>query len=211
MPDIFISYSRHNMDAANAFAELLRAANFTIFIDYQEMKADHFPARIAEEIQNCRYLLFLVSKESTQSEWVMREVEYADHLKKPILILRLDHTDLPGRIFFLNRLDYIDATRWIASAPIPATASDKLGRALNVTFKDTPARPVAPSPVVPVPTYVPPPQPSGPTFTVAKLGAADFRTITEAIQKVPEGATIKVKPGLYRESVRLSKAVELIG
>ncbi|MBN8591712.1 MAG: right-handed parallel beta-helix repeat-containing protein [Anaerolineae bacterium] len=209
MPDVFISYSRLNMDAANAFAELLRSANLDVFIDYERMQGDNFPARIAQEIENSRFLLFLVSKDSTASKWVKREVQYADRKNITTIVLRLDDAELPHEIFFLGYLDYIDATRWIATAPIPATVTDKLGRALNVTLKGG-----APPPA-PAPRPVAPPSaasaPTGPVFTVSKLGAADFRSITEALAKVPEGATIKVKPGLYRESVKLTKAVELIG
>ena len=120
MPDVFISYSRLNMDAANAFAELLRSANLDVFIDYERMQGDNFPARIAQEIENSRFLLFLVSKDSTASKWVKREVQYADRKNITTIVLRLDDAELPHEIFFLGYLDYIDATRWIATAPIPA-------------------------------------------------------------------------------------------
>jgi pectin methylesterase-like acyl-CoA thioesterase len=46
---------------------------------------------------------------------------------------------------------------------------------------------------------------------VAQTGGGDFRSIAKALSAVPEGATIKVRPGLYRESLVLDKDVEIIG
>jgi len=46
---------------------------------------------------------------------------------------------------------------------------------------------------------------------VSRLGKADYRTISEAIRQSPSGAKILVQPGLYSESVTITKPVEIIG
>lgn len=56
-----------------------------------------------------------------------------------------------------------------------------------------------------------PPTPPPKTLTVAKLGGAHHRTIAEAVQKAEPGTQIRIKPGLYRETVVLDRDVELIG
>lgn len=47
--------------------------------------------------------------------------------------------------------------------------------------------------------------------TVAPSGLADYRTISEALDAVPAGSTITVKPGLYTETLWLRQPVEVIG
>ena len=46
---------------------------------------------------------------------------------------------------------------------------------------------------------------------MAQTGGGDFRSIAEALAAVPEGAIVKVRPGLYRESLVLGKAVKIVG
>jgi F-box protein 11 len=46
---------------------------------------------------------------------------------------------------------------------------------------------------------------------VAPTGVAHYRTIKEAILAAPPGARILVRPGIYREALRLDRPVEIIG
>ncbi len=66
-----------------------------------------------------------------------------------------------------------------------------------------------PSPVGPRPS--PPARPErGSAYIVALAGPAHFRSINQAVQNVPPGAQIKVSPGIYRESIHLTRPVEII-
>ncbi len=47
--------------------------------------------------------------------------------------------------------------------------------------------------------------------TVSQAGDAEFKTITEAIKAAKPGAQIKVRPGVYRESLVLDRRVEITG
>lgn len=49
------------------------------------------------------------------------------------------------------------------------------------------------------------------TVVVAATGPANFRSIGEAVKAVTAGGTVRVKPGVYRESVTLDKAMTLQG
>jgi hypothetical protein len=46
---------------------------------------------------------------------------------------------------------------------------------------------------------------------VSKLGGGQYTTITEAIKNAPAGARINVKPGVYNESINISRDVEIVG
>lgn len=111
MPKIFISYSRKDIDAANFIADEFRKRGADVFIDYQNIQAgQNFPRRIADEIDTSDSLIFLLSKHSVISQWVIREIEYADQQKKLIIPVALDSTGLPPELFFLNRIDRVDLT-----------------------------------------------------------------------------------------------------
>jgi iron(II)-dependent oxidoreductase len=131
---VFISYSRKNIDAANQVADFLRARSVDVFIDYQEiLGTDHFPERLAHEIDGCDALLLLLSADSMVSRWVIREVEYADEQQKPIVILRLDQTPLPKAIFYLARREQIDGSSLTRTGGLSEAAADKLARTLGLT------------------------------------------------------------------------------
>jgi F-box protein 11 len=54
--------------------------------------------------------------------------------------------------------------------------------------------------------------PLAPTvLVVSKLDDGTLRTLTEALHAAPTGARIHVRPGLYKESLVLSKRVEIVG
>ena len=48
-------------------------------------------------------------------------------------------------------------------------------------------------------------------FTVAKDGSADFETISKAIAEAPEGGTVRIKSGTYRETLVLNRTLHLEG
>src|SRR5260370_40192598 len=56
-----------------------------------------------------------------------------------------------------------------------------------------------------------PPLPELATITVATEGQCDCSSIREAIDRAVPGTRIVVRPGKYRESLRIDKPVELVG
>ena len=49
------------------------------------------------------------------------------------------------------------------------------------------------------------------SFVVAADGSGDFLTLTDAIRRVPAGAGLVVRPGIYDEGVVLDKSLEIVG
>lgn len=101
------------------------------------------------------------------------------------------------------------------SLPMPTAAASRPAPRLTAS----PAAPQGPTPT-PTPPPVMPVAPRSPaptpvqrttTLVVAADGTGQYRTVTEALFKVPLDARILIRPGIYRESILLDKPVELIG
>lgn len=113
MPKIFISYSRRDKDVADYIAGELRSRGAEVFIDYQRIQAgESFPRRLASEIDSSSAIVFLLSKHSVTSKWVISEVYYAHQQDKLIVPVMLDATKLPGDLFFLSPIDRVDFIGW---------------------------------------------------------------------------------------------------
>ncbi|HKS28029.1 MAG TPA: pectinesterase family protein [Pyrinomonadaceae bacterium] len=48
-------------------------------------------------------------------------------------------------------------------------------------------------------------------IVVSKLGGGDYTSINEAVKSAPTGARINVRPGVYNESIRIERDVEIVG
>lgn len=101
-----ISYRRDvQPDAAlaDALHDQLVAAGHHVFMDVHSIRAGaHFAEIIEQEIQNCDYVIVLLSSESVTSDWVKQEVKVAymsrQQRHKPLII--------PVRVDFDDRLDF---------------------------------------------------------------------------------------------------------
>lgn len=104
----------------------------------------------AREIRGCETLIVLVSADSMESRWVVREVEYADEQRKSIVVVRLDATPLPEAIFYLQRRDYIDASELLTSTTLGDKTRNKLLRTLSLPHDATsPSTPMIQAPPKP--------------------------------------------------------------
>lgn len=87
MKDIFISYSK-NFDIVSAFLKDFRSSGITTWIDIENLyksPSEDFGEEIEQNIRDSSALLLIYSKESMQSEYVKKELEYAFSEKKPVL------------------------------------------------------------------------------------------------------------------------------
>jgi F-box protein 11 len=75
-----------------------------------------------------------------------------------------------------------------------------------------PARTTPPSAVLPTSSSQPiVSQPSSSEAFIVSPFDGRFRTIGEALQMAPTGARITIKPGVYKETLKINKKVELVG
>lgn len=76
--DVFVCYSRHDANVAERICERLVKENITVFHDAFALPLDgDFASAITEIISNSRYVLYLHSEYSIQSNWVRKELEFA--------------------------------------------------------------------------------------------------------------------------------------
>lgn len=57
----------------------------------------------------------------------------------------------------------------------------------------------------------PAPNKGGPALVVSADGRGDYKSIGAALERIPDGSRVLVRPGVYHESVMLARAVEIVG
>ncbi|MEO0373101.1 MAG: TIR domain-containing protein [Cyanobacteria bacterium P01_A01_bin.17] len=105
MKNIFISYSTSNRKFAKKLADRL-TAYYDVFIDFSGITGGvEWVSRIDAAICDCDVFIVVVTPESSQSEWVIRETLYAERLDKPCVPVLLSG-ELPFRIINLQFVDF---------------------------------------------------------------------------------------------------------
>jgi tetratricopeptide (TPR) repeat protein len=92
---IFISYSHKDQDYVNKLVEALAKQELPWWVDNKIDYGDQSTKEIEENLKKCQVFLLVMSPSSEESDWVQRELTFAQHLKKPIFPLLLD-----GEIWF---------------------------------------------------------------------------------------------------------------
>lgn len=110
--DIFISYSRRDLDIVRVVYERLVAEGFNVWIDMKGLlSGDQFKREITKAIINARVLVFFSSEQSNRSIWTASEIGVAREFKIPILPVRIDNTPYSEEILLdLVNLNYTDYT-----------------------------------------------------------------------------------------------------
>lgn len=124
--DIFISYSRKDMEIADRICRALDAEGVSYFIDRQGIRAaTEFPDVIADAIKGCRKMLFLASKNSYKSKFTKREIYFAFNEKNEgdILPYCIDDAPMPDSLkFVFSTTNY----RTMVDHPIETTLVDDI-------------------------------------------------------------------------------------
>jgi hypothetical protein len=105
-PQVFISYSRKDINFARRLATDLEEAGFRVWWDISDLKGgDDWVRFIPTAIENSRFFVVLLSPNSIQSEWVAKEYSYALRLRKKVVPAMIKPCDVP---FALNTINYVD-------------------------------------------------------------------------------------------------------
>ena len=98
-PEVFISYSSQDHSQVSKIIEKLRKAGVSVWMDEGGIDAATlWSEAIVEAINDCRILIMMVSRHSTDSANVMKEVMLASESSKTILPVYLEPTDIPMRL-----------------------------------------------------------------------------------------------------------------
>lgn len=114
--DVFISYSRKDFEEVNAFIDILKQCipTLDIWFDLDGIESgDEFRDKIIYAIKRSKYLFFFLSKNSDQSEWTRKELQFARGKEIKIIPLLLEGVQLREMDWFLfefGGLDCIDIT-----------------------------------------------------------------------------------------------------
>ena len=117
-PEVFVSYSRKDVEKAKQVCGFLDAIGFTYWLDTQMINGGQsYKAMIVNAIDHSDVLLFISTENSNASDWCQMEVGYALENRKPVIPLRLDDAQFGDEIRLdLSRRDYIDLSQGVESA-----------------------------------------------------------------------------------------------
>ena len=112
-PYLFLSYSHRNADAAAEAIRWLKAAGFRVWYDEGVIPATEWDENIAQAIENCSYLIALISEAYLSSSNCLDELNYARDRNIPLLLIYLEDVALPsglamrlGRLLAIHRYRY---------------------------------------------------------------------------------------------------------
>jgi hypothetical protein len=106
MAQLFISYSRKDIGFVRKLAGDLEAAGYDVWWDVSDLRGgDDWLRVIPTAIKSSDVFLVVLSPHSAVSEWVEKEYAQALSLRRKIIPIMLERSDVP---FALNTLNYID-------------------------------------------------------------------------------------------------------
>ena len=117
--DVFISYSRKDLDEVSTFVEMLktRIPTLEVWMDLEGITAaDEFDEKIISAIDASSYVIFAVSPNSNSigegsSKWTKKELVYAKNTGKKVIPVLLNGAELNNWFLFeFGRVDCIDST-----------------------------------------------------------------------------------------------------
>jgi hypothetical protein len=106
MSQIFISYSRKDMDFARKLAGDLEKAGYDVWWDLTDLRGgDDWVKTIPAAIDSSQHVIVVLTPDSVESEWVRKEYTQALSLRKKIIPILLRPTSVP---FALNTINFIN-------------------------------------------------------------------------------------------------------
>jgi hypothetical protein len=140
--DIFLSYSRKDLEIMRNVRDSLREAGLSVWTD-EGLKPGtrSWIAAIEEAIVQAQAMVVLLSPNARASDWVQRELEYADAQGKRILPLLIDgdkRTSVPISLIRVQWTDGRQDARQATTHDLLPVLLEELGRAT--------AQPVLPAP-----------------------------------------------------------------
>jgi formylglycine-generating enzyme required for sulfatase activity len=153
-PQIFLSYSRKDSEQMQQVLRLLESAGLSAWTDEGlEPGTAHWQRTIQNAIQSTQCAVVLLSPDAEQSEWVSREVNYAQALGRRIFPVLLRGTQVESVPLSLFNAQYLDARQNLAEA-VSRLLLPALTRYLNVVGTEPSDTVTGDSRVTPAPVNV---------------------------------------------------------
>jgi len=118
MTQVFISYSRKDLDFVERMAKDLEAAGLDVWYDLSGLDGGtRWGREIQSAIQQSQCFIVVLSPNSVESDWVEKEFMYAYRLKRKIVPLLYQSCDPP--IWFINlHFIYVQETNYERHFPV---------------------------------------------------------------------------------------------
>jgi hypothetical protein len=110
--DLFISYSRQDVETIKALAAVLKQHGWSVWFDEHLQAGASFDRVIEQALTKAQAVIVAWSKNSVNSDWVRAEAAFAQESGK-LLPIRLDGTPLPLRFTHVHTLGF---SNWDGSA-----------------------------------------------------------------------------------------------
>ena len=144
--DVFISYSRRDLDIVNSIAAALTKKNYTVFTDFTSITTGaNFNDVFIDVLKASDLFLLICTPNSLASNWVYNELNYVINAGKIVIPVIVDNFDLPANYkFILSTKQWIDydssnitqSTKQLVDGIIPYLNRVKHGSE-SATIEDT--------------------------------------------------------------------------
>ena len=115
MPDIFLSYSRENLQTANQITHVLETAGYNVWWDNDLTAGERYRPIIQQNLHAATHVIVLWSQHAVTSDWVQAESSFA-HEKNKLIPVLLEPVELP---LPFTELQSIDFRSWEGNADEP--------------------------------------------------------------------------------------------
>jgi len=110
MGQIFVSYSRRDLEVVDCIVEKIESAGMSVWIDREDIKAGKtWRVQIVEAIATCDAFVLMLSPNSAVSDNVRKEIDLAQDSGRAVFIMKLGPAKLPAEMLYqLVGLQHID-------------------------------------------------------------------------------------------------------
>jgi hypothetical protein len=117
MPDIFLSYTNEDREAARALAAILESAGWTVWWDRKIPAGRTFRSVLEDALSDARCMIVLWSAHSVESDWVKEEAEEGRRRNVSLVPVQIDRVELP---MGFRTIQAADLTDWDRSSTAPS-------------------------------------------------------------------------------------------
>jgi hypothetical protein len=124
---VFISYGHDDKKFVQKMAGELAKDNFESWWDFDALKGGHdWQKEIQQGIKRCDFFLVVLTPQSVESEWVNKEITYANEYKKKIIPIRLKECERPISIIEKQYIDFEKQTQKAALKQLLGLLKDRI-------------------------------------------------------------------------------------
>ncbi len=117
LPEVFISYARHDYDKVRRITDKLAAIGVNFWLDQQEIEGGaNFAVTIARGIKQSRVVILMCSNAALRSRNVNQEIMLAWKYARPYLPLLLEPLSFPEQVEY-----FLEGCQWIEVLDNPVT------------------------------------------------------------------------------------------